>query len=183
MSDQNVSDPKSSSTDETVYRASVRSNRRISPVWIVPLAALVIGAWTIVQSYLSQGPQVRIQFATAEGLVARETKVKTLDVEIGVVERVELADDFESITAVVRLDPKAAPLLTEDAQFWVVRPEIGSQGISGLSTILSGAYIQLSAGESKSRARNFRGLDVMPVTPPSTPGLSLTLIADTAMGL
>ncbi len=160
--------------------ARVPSNSRISPVWIVPLAALVIGAWTLVQSYLSQGPEVRIQFATAAGLVARETKVKTLEVEIGIVERVELADDFESVTAVVRLAPKAAALLTEDAQFWVVRPEIGSQGISGLSTLLSGAYIQLSAGASETMARSFRGLDVMPVTPPSTPGLALTLIADTA---
>lgn len=163
-----------------VYAARVRSNRRISPVWIVPLAALVIGAWTLVQSYLSQGPQVRVEFATAEGLVAGETRVKTLDVEIGLVERVELADDFASVTAVVRLDPKAAELLTEDAQFWVVRPQIGSQGISGLSTILSGAYIQLSSGTGKTGVRDFRGLDVMPITPPSTPGLPLTLIADTA---
>jgi len=174
-------EPESESNDEgPVYVARVRSNRRISPVWIVPLAALVIGAWTLVQSYLSQGPEIRIQFATAEGLVAGETRVKTLDVEIGVVERVELANDFESITAVVRLDPKASSLLTEDAQFWVVRPQVGSQGISGLSTILSGSYIQLSAGTGKSGARRFRGLDVMPVTAPSTPGLSLTLIADSA---
>jgi len=162
------------------YVASVRSNRRMSPVWIVPIAALLIGGWTLVQSYISQGPQVRVQFATAEGLVAGETKVKTLDVEIGVVERVELADDFSSITALVRLDPKAAELLTEDAQFWVVRPQVGSQGISGLSTILSGAYIQLSPGEGKSGVRKYRGLDVTPVTAPSTPGLPLQLIADTA---
>lgn len=171
---------QSSQEEQQVYVARVRSNRRISPVWIVPIAALFIGAWTLVQSYLSQGPEVRVQFATAEGLVAGETKVKTLDVEIGVVERVELDDDFSSITARVRLDPKAAVLLTEDAQFWVVRPQIGSQGISGLSTILSGAYIQLSPGEGKTGARKFRGLDVMPVTPPSTPGLQLQLIADSA---
>jgi len=120
------------------------------------------------------------RISPAEGLVAGETRVKTLEVEIGVVERVELADDFDSITAVVRLDPKASSLLTDDAQFWVVRPQIGSSGISGLSTILSGAYIQLSAGEGKSGAREFRGLDVMPITPPSTPGLSFTLLADTA---
>ena len=37
-----------------------------------------------------------------KGLVAGETRVKTLDVEIGLVERVELADDFASVTAVVR---------------------------------------------------------------------------------
>ena len=165
---------------EPVHVARVRSNRRVSPVWIVPIAALLIGGWTLVQSYISQGPQVRVQFATAEGLVAGETRVKTLEVEIGVVERVELADDFASITALVRLDPEATQLLTDDAQFWVVRPQIGSQGISGLSTILSGAYIQLSPGVGKTGSREFRGLDVMPVTPPSTPGLRLELIADSA---
>lgn len=182
MTDKLDNGPKQSphESERQVYVARVRSNRRISPVWIVPIAALFIGAWTLVQSYISQGPQLRVQFSTAEGLVAGETKVKTLDVEIGVVERVELADDFTSITALIRLDPKAAELLTEDAQFWVVRPQIGSQGISGLSTILSGSYIQLSPGDGKTGARSFRGLDVVPVTAPSTPGLPLQLIADSA---
>lgn len=163
--------------------ADVRESRRFSAVWIVPIAALLIGAWTLVQNYLSQGPQIYITFATAEGLVAGETQVKTLDVQIGVVENVELADDFSSVTAMVRLRPKAASLLTDDAQFWVVRPRVGSQGISGLSTILSGAYIQLAPGAGVAGKRRYRGLDEMPLTPPSTPGLQVQLLADNASSL
>lgn len=163
--------------------AEVREPRRFSAVWIVPIVALLIGVWTLVQNYLSQGPQVYITFATAEGLVAGETQVKTLDVQIGVVENVELADDFTSVTALVRLRPKAASLLTDDAKFWVVRPRVGSQGISGLSTILSGAYIQLAPGAGVAGKRRYRGLDEMPLTPPSTPGLQVQLLADSAASL
>ncbi|MEM7221078.1 MAG: intermembrane transport protein PqiB [Pseudomonadota bacterium] len=163
-----------------VNEAEVRPARRWSPVWIVPLVALAIGTWTLVRAYLDQGPEIEVRFSTAEGLVAGETKVKTLEVEVGVVEQVRLADDFGSVTALIKLDRKAAPLLTEDAQLWVVRPQIGAQGISGLSTILSGAYIQLTPGSGSPGAREFRGLDQAPVTPPSTPGLQVRLLADNA---
>jgi len=163
-----------------VAEAEVRSQSRWSVVWLVPLAALLIGAWTLVQNYLAQGPQVAITFATAAGLVAGETQVKTLDVQIGVVETVELADDFSQVTALVRLNPSVTPLLTEDTQFWVVRPRVGSQGISGLSTLLSGAYIELAPGGGAAGRREYRGLDDMPLTPPSTPGLQIQLLADKA---
>ncbi len=163
--------------------AHIRQTRRFSAIWFVPIVALIIGGWTLVQSYLSQGPQVEITFSTAEGLVAGETAVKTLDVEVGVVESVELASDFDSVTALVRMDPQAVDLLTEDAQFWVVRPRIGSGGISGLSTILSGAHIQLTPGSGETGWRRFRGLDDMPITPPSTPGLQLQLLADSSSSI
>ncbi len=179
--DPNIDSPNPAADPE--HTANVRGASRWSPVWIVPIAAIVIGLWTLVQHYLSQGPEIRVTFATAEGLVAGETKVKTLDVDIGVVEAVQLADDFESVRVRIKLEPQTAPLLTENAQFWVVRPHIGTQGISGLSTILSGAYIQLSPGDGAPGRRDFRGLDEMPLTPPSTPGLQLQLLADNASSI
>jgi paraquat-inducible protein B len=166
-----------------VSEASIQQTRRFSAIWIVPIVALIIGGWTLVQSYLAKGPQVEITFSTAEGLVAGETAVKTLDVEVGVVESVELAGDFASVRALVRMDPQAVDLLTEDAKFWVVRPRIGSGGISGLSTILSGAHIQLTPGTGEKGWRRFRGLDDMPITPPSTPGLQLQLLADSSSSI
>ncbi len=156
----------------------IRPVGRWSAVWIVPIAALVIAAWTLWQNILSQGPEVRITFASAEGLKAGETPVKLLDVEVGYVEEVRLSDDYQQVIAIVRLDPDTEALLTDDAQFWVVRPRIGSQGISGLSTLLSGAYIELAPGSGAAGKRQYRGLDDMPLTPPSTPGLQFRLLSE-----
>lgn len=151
---------------------------RLSAVWIVPIAALIIAAWTLIQHVLSQGPEVRIAFANAAGLKAGETQVRLLDVEIGLVEEVQLAENFDEVLVIARLAPNTSRLLTEDAQFWVVRPRIGSQGISGLSTLLSGAYIELAPGSGQPGRRQYRGLDDMPLTPPSTPGLQFRLLSN-----
>ncbi len=163
--------------------AVVRPRSRISAIWIIPLVALIAGVWILVQTYLAQGPLISIQFAKAEGIVPGETRVKMLDVNIGVVESVALAEDFKSVKVLARLQPDVDDLLTADAQFWVVRPRIGSQGISGLSTILSGAYIELTPGQGVTRTREFKGLDSIPLTPPSTPGLQLKLLADDATSI
>ncbi|STW08164.1 paraquat-inducible protein B [Klebsiella grimontii] len=37
-------------------------------------------------------------------------------------------------------------LLHQDSVFWVVKPQVGREGISGLGTLLSGAYIELQPG-------------------------------------
>ncbi len=158
--------------------ADIQPLRRVSAVWIIPLIALVIAAWTLIQTYLSRGPEIEITFASAAGLKAGETQVKLLDVDIGVVEEVRLAPDYEGIIAVARLAANTSDLLTEDAQFWVVRPRIGTEGISGLSTLLSGAYIEIAPGEGVTGRRVFQGLDEVPVTPPSAPGLQIQLLSD-----
>ena len=156
----------------------IKPTSRLSAVWIVPIAALIIAAWTLIQHVLSQGPEVRITFASAAGLKAGETQVRLLDVEIGIVEDVQLAENFDAVQVIARLAPNTSRLLTEDAQFWVVRPRIGSQGISGLSTLLSGAYIELAPGTGQPGRRQYRGLDDMPLTPPSTPGLQFRLLSN-----
>ena len=48
----------------------------LSSVWFVPLTAIAIGLWMVIQSALSEGPKIEITVSTAEGLKAGETRVK-----------------------------------------------------------------------------------------------------------
>ena len=81
----------------------------------------------------------------------------------------------------MRMTSEATDLLTKDAQIWVVRPRYGgAAGISGLSTIVSGSYIELEPGLSKEPRREFVGLEQPPVTPKGVPGLHITLFSDEA---
>ena len=160
--------------------ARISKSRRISLVWLVPLAALLLGAWLVFYTYQSQGPRIRLTFSTAEGIEAEKTKIKSRSVDVGIVESVHLADDVESVVVTALLEPMAEPLLREDTQFWVVRPRIGTSGISGLGTLLSGGYIELAPGKGAVGRKDFTGLETPPLTPASTPGLKLALVSERA---
>ena len=156
---------------------SARS-RRVAPIWWVPILAAVLGAGMVIHSIRSQGPTITIVFDTATGIEAEKTKIRTLAVQVGVVESVHLAEGHKEVIVKARLDKSAEPLLREDTQFWVVRPRVGATGISGLGTALSGAYIQLAPGTQREGRRDFDGLEEPPVTPVGAPGLHFELVSD-----
>ncbi|GGD74864.1 intermembrane transport protein PqiB [Lacimicrobium alkaliphilum] len=146
-----------------------------SKVWLVPLVALGIGIWMIYTELSQQGPMINIQFSSAEGLEAGKTRIKTRDVDIGLVKEIRLAKGSKGVLVTARMTQESTPLLTEDASFWVVSPKVSLSGVSGLSTLLSGAYIELAPGSSDQTAKSFRGLDDPPLTPAGSPGMHLTL--------
>jgi paraquat-inducible protein B len=155
--------------------ARVRGGLKFSKVWLVPIVALVIGLWMTYSHYAGQGPIIEITFVSGEGIQAGTTKVRRKNVEIGAVLDLRLSEDAEKVVLSVRIYDHAKQLLREDSQFWVVRPRVGAGGISGLSTLLSGAYIELSPGSEEDLASSFEGLETPPVTPLGTPGLHVTL--------
>jgi paraquat-inducible protein B len=160
--------------------AAVKRRRRIAPIWVVPIVAVLLGLWMVVYTYRNQGPDIIITFSTADGIEAGKTKVKSLSVELGLVTNVDLAEDRDSVVVTARLEKSAIPLLQDDTQFWVVRPRVGMGGVSGLGTIMSGAYIELAPGEGPEGRREFVGLDEVPVTPAGTPGLHFRLVGERA---
>lgn len=159
----------------TTEKANVSQSRKLSAVWFIPLLALALGAYMVVHAWLTEGPEVEITFATAEGLEEGKTKVKYRNVDMGVVESIRLDEDFDSVIATVKLDRQVLPLLREDTRFWVVTARVSAGNISGLDTLLSGAYIQMAPGEGAEGARQFDALEAPPQTPSGAPGLRLKL--------
>ena len=130
----------------SVPQAKVAPAKRISSIWILPIIVFLIGGWIVFKSIRNQGPKIEIEFSTAEGIVAGKTKIKVRSVDLGIVDDIRLSDDFQKVVVSARLDRKALPMLTDDAVFWVVRPRVGAGGISGIGTLLSGAFIELDPG-------------------------------------
>ncbi len=64
----------------------------------------------------------------------------------------------------------------QNAQFWLVKPEISLAGVTGLGTLLSGNYIAVKPGDGK-KTRKFRALSTPPPHDIDTPGLHLTITA------
>jgi len=159
-------------------KAKIGQSRKISAIWFIPLLAAVLGAYMVVHNMMTQGPEIRIAFKTANGLEQGKTKIKYRNVDMGVVETVKLNDNFDGVIATAKLDRQALPLLREDTRFWVVTARVGVGNISGLETLLSGAYIQLAPGEGEVGAREFEALEQPPITPAGAPGLRLQLTSD-----
>ena len=152
-----------------------RSGRTVQLVWLIPLIAALIGGWLAIRSVLDRGPVITITFKTAEGLEAGKTKLKYKDVEMGQVTKVVLAPDLSTVIVTAELVKGSDAHLHEDTQFWVVRPRISGGSVSGISTLLSGAYIGVGIGKSKEAQREFTGLEVPPIFPSNAPGREYVL--------
>jgi paraquat-inducible protein B len=155
--------------------ALIKPVRTLSKIWFVPIVALFIGIWMVYYQWSNQGPIITIEFKTATGLEAGKTKIKTRDVDIGLVNKIELNDDLSGVLVTVRMNKNVAPILHSDNQFWIVSPNVSLNGVSGLGTILSGSFINMAPGVEKQKSEIFVALEAPPVTPKGTPGLHVTL--------
>ena len=164
--------------------APVTAPRRgLSPVWIIPIVAALLGLWLVYKHFSEKGPEVTVTFENAEGIIAGKTPVLCRNVNIGTVGNVELSKDLKYVVADLEMTRESVDLLKSDTQIWVVKPRYGGSGISGLGTIVSGSYLELQPGVHQDERRHFKGLENPPVTPPGVPGLHVKLIAEQAGGV
>jgi paraquat-inducible protein B len=148
-----------------------------SLIWLIPIVAALVGVMLIAKILMERGPEIVLTFNTAEGLEAGKTAVKYKDVQIGTVQSLRLARDRSHVRVIVQLNNEAKSFTAEDSRFWVVRPRLDTSGISGLSTLLSGAYIGADAGVSTETASEFKGLEVPPIVTRDASGQQFLLRA------
>jgi len=155
--------------------AKVQKVKNWSPVWIFPIVTALIGAWILFYHYSHQGPVVTLITTNAEGIEGGKTTIKSRSVDVGVVESATLTDDLTHVEITARLNAGMEKLLHGDSVFWVVKPQVGREGISGLGTLLSGAYIELQPGKKGAQPEQYQLLDSPPLAPPDAKGIRVIL--------
>lgn len=164
---------------EELPEVSVSPARKVfwsgaSVVWIIPLLALCAALYVAWQSFNDRGPLVMIEFQKGAGIKAGETELRYRDVTVGVVEKVGFTAGLERVTAAVRVDKEVAPFIDSGAVFWIVQPEVSAQGITGLSTVLSGVYIEGSWDDVPGPTLgSFQGSSEAPLIRPGQSGLQI----------
>src|SRR6516225_6409870 len=133
MSDTNTLPPP--------VHARTRRSLHVPVIWIIPILAIAIGAWLAWDTLSKEGPTITITFETAEGLQAGQSQLRFRDISLGTVKTLALSADHSHVLITVATTKQAEPLLTADAQFWVVKPRLFAGNVSGLSTLVSGSYI------------------------------------------
>jgi len=162
----------------------VEKSGGFSLIWLIPLVALLIGAWLAYKTFSEKGPTVTITFTEASGLEAGKTKVKYKDVEVGLVDTVQLSEDLGHVVVTAKMEKTVEAHLQADTKFWVVEPQLGLGGVSGLDTLIAGHYIGVEFGGGKGKPTNhFTGLEHAPKISADTPGRHFMLRADSAGSL
>ncbi|GAA3529629.1 MlaD family protein [Zobellella aerophila] len=142
----------------------IRKHHRFSPIWLLPLLAVLLAGSFLYQQFSQAGTTIEIHFDKANGIVPNKTLVQYQGVEVGQVQDIRLADSGRGVAVEVRIDHHAHHLLTSDTQFWLVSPKASLTEISGLDALVSGNYINMQPGTADdAKARQFRALDNPPV--------------------
>ena len=135
--------------------ARVRPHRWVAWVWVVPMAAAGVVAWLTWQTLAERGPEITISFSAAQGLQPGQATIQHLNAVLGNVTSLQLTDDMRRVVVHARMTRKATPYLTDSTLFYLVTPHLGVQGISGLSTLVSGTYIEMYPGKPGKPQRHF----------------------------
>lgn len=151
--------------------------KRFPLVWIAPLLALAIGVWLITEEISKRGPTITISFDDGSGIEKGKTTISYRGVRVGVVESVELEKDLKGVNVTARLEQAYAGMASADSVFWIVRPEIGLRGITGLDTLISGQYIAVEPGGG-APTTTFVGQNDAPPSAQARPGLNVIVQTD-----
>ena len=154
--------------------AAINKKRELPLIWLLPLCALLVTVWLIYKTVSEKGPEITITFTSADGLEIDKTKIKYLDVEIGKVSDIAINNDLKTIEVTAQMHKESDAFLTDNTQFRVVRPKIGLSGVTGLGTLMSGAYIATKPEKGK-KERHFKGLDEPPVLEANAQGKKFIL--------
>src|SRR5450631_2133876 len=176
---RSMTEPMDPDIDELPSAVPVRSRwGRLPLIWLLPAVVILAGAFVVIHEKLAQGTSIEISFHTAEDLDANKTKIRYKDVEIGEVTDIHVAKDRQEVIVTAMIHRDAREYLVDDTRFWVVRPRVSAAGITGLGTLVSGAYISVDVGRSAARRENFVGLEVPPIVTSGLPGREFVLHAE-----
>jgi len=128
-------------------------------IWLVPFLALIIALWLAFQYYAKIGPTIKIAFKSNAGLIANQSQIKLRNVTVGMVTKVSLSEDGKGVIVQARMNKEVASYLNHKAKLWIVHPDVDSNGVSGLDTLLSGSYIELHGAKEEDTQHYFIGLE------------------------
>src|SRR5580698_11457000 len=179
MGGTHVSDGPQTGVDDLPAAVPARTKwGRLPLVWILPAVVVLVGGFVVIREKIAQGTSIEIQFQNAEGLEVNKTKVRYKDVDIGEVRDIRVSDDRKEVIVTADIHRNARTYLVEDTRFWVVRPRVSGAGVSGLATLVSGAYISVDVGHSAAKRDRFVGLEVPPIVTADLPGREFILHAE-----
>jgi len=153
----------------------IKQSNGFSLVWLIPLLTLLIGGWLVIKTLAEQGSKITITFQTANGIQAGKTQIRYKNVQLGMVNSIAFSKDLSQVILSAEMQPDTDKFLRRDTSFWVIRPRLSLSGVSGLDTLVSGAYIEIAPGQGAAQS-HYVGLEEPPVVDTDLPGKEILLL-------
>ncbi|QQX82166.1 MCE family protein [Shewanella sp. KX20019] len=160
-----------------VQTPKVVKKKLFSPIWLLPIIALALGAWLGVKSIRESGIEVRIHFPSATGIDIGKTLVKYQGLTVGKVVDISIDDELQGVNVDVLMDYRSAPFINQGTKFWLVKPKASITGVEGLDTLFSGNYIGMLPGDGESRSF-YEAEITAPVITPGNEGLIVNITSE-----
>lgn len=170
--------PAETAVDQPIPEPEIQHGKRFSIIWLIPLLAALIGVWLSVKAIRESGPSITIVFKSAEGLVSGKTEIKFKDVTVGKVQNIQLSEDLSQVLVTAEMSREIDAHLTGDTLFWIVRARVAVGEVSGINTLLSGAYIGMMPGSKGKTVYQFQGSEKPPAIFRDSPGRQFKLRAE-----
>jgi len=156
--------------------ANIVPRRNWSLAWILVLLAVAFTGFVLVRSAIVRGPAISVQLEDGHGIKAGD-QIRFRGIVVGDITQVTLNERGAGVIAYARLAPEASSIAVAGSRFWVVRPQVGLEGVAGIETIVGPRYIAVLPGEGLSQ-RHFVGLAEPPAVESIHPDdLEITLFA------
>jgi len=154
----------------------------LSGIWIVPIVAAFIALYLGWQSYAQHGAEITISFQSGDSITAGQTQVRYKGISLGTVRSLAIDPKTRLVEVKVRMTRESAEYMTDRARFWMVRPRLASGDISGVETIIAGAFIQCDPGPqgkgNVGEKDHYQGLETPPTDRYDEPGTTYILKTD-----
>ena len=171
MTNNEITEEDNLSLEELV----LRKHRGVSPLWILPFIAFLLGSWLLFGYYTDDSISISIEFDTGSGIQIEKTEIIYKGISVGLVVGMVPKKDLTGVIVTARMPKEAQDILNSNTKFWLVKPRFSMRGVSGVETIFSGNYINIQPSFTGQSAREFIALTEPPPAQPNSPGLYLTL--------
>ena len=155
----------------------VVKKKLFSPIWLLPIVALALGAWLGIKSIRESGVEVRIHFPSATGIDVGKTLVRYQGLTVGKVVDISIDDALQGVYVDLIMDYRSTPFLRDETKFWLVMPKASITGVEGLDALFSGNYIAIQPGDGEYRS-DFVAEDQAPPVAPGSDGLMIELTSE-----
>lgn len=125
----------------------------------------------------TMGIPIVLRFTDSDGIIPGQTKVQYKGIETGYVHKILALPDLSGVNVHIYMDFRAKPFLGKNTNFWLVKPKVGITGVSGIETLLTGAFIAIEPKKGPLH-QQFIALEGPPQKPTGKNMLNITLTAD-----
>lgn len=156
-------------------------------LWLVPVLAVGLSIGFAVRALQQRGPSIMIRAEHGHG-IGRGDAVRYLGSVVGEVRSVVIEEgpSGDALRIEVVMRKEAAALARAGTLFWIVRPQLSLDAVSGLDTILGAQYLALHPGPRGGAAHTeFTALTSPPFADEllASPGLEIVLEAPARYGV